>query len=56
MDVLQKVIRSEDDPSVIEKIEFNSIDKFIRKFEKRQQKCKFKIQRQKKVGLRDKIL
>lgn len=37
-EVLKKVIRNEDDKSIIERIEFNSDLKVIKKFVKRQQK------------------
>ena len=54
--VLKKVIKSEDEEGVIERIEFNSDPKVIKKFLKRQSKCKIKKDRAKKTGLREKML
>ena len=54
--VLKKVIKSENDPGKIERIEFNSDPKVIKKFNKRHSKCKSKNNKAKKTGLREKIL
>ena len=54
--VLKKVIKSEDEEGAIERIEFNSDPKVIKKFLKRQQKCKAKKDRAPKTGLRQKML
>ena len=54
--VLKKVIKCEDNPGVIERIEFNSDPKVIKKFIKRQQKCKTKKDRARKTGLREKMM
>ena len=55
--VLKKIIKNEEDDSIIERIEFNSDQKVIKKFLKRQQKCKTrKKDRQRKTGLREKML
>ena len=54
--VLKKVIKDEDTEGVIERIEFNSDPKVIKKFLKRQQKCKTKKDRARKTGLREKML
>jgi len=54
--VLKKVIKSEDEDGQIERIEFNSDPKVIKKFLKRQQKCKTKKDRARKTGLREKVL
>jgi hypothetical protein len=43
--VLKKIIKSEEDGYQIERIEFNSDPKVIKKFKKRQQKCKYKKDR-----------
>ena len=53
--VLKKIIKSEDEGQQIERIEFNADPKVIKKFIKRQQKCKTKKDRQKKTGLRQKM-
>lgn len=53
--VLKKIIKNEDDTSKIERIEFNSDSKAIKKFKKRQVKNKSKSGRQRKIGLRDKV-
>jgi hypothetical protein len=54
--VLKKVIKSEDQEGAVERIEFNSDPKVIKKFIKRQQKCKTKKDRARKTGLREKML
>ena len=54
--VLKKVIKNEDDQSIIERIEFSSDPKVIKKFLKRQAKCKNKKDRARKTGLREKML
>lgn len=54
--VLKKVIKDEDDQAQIERVEFNSDPKVIKKFIKRQQKCKTKKDRARKTGLREKML
>lgn len=54
--VLKKVIKCEDDNTVVERVEFNSDPKVIKKFLKRQQKCKTKKDRARKTGLREKML
>jgi ribosomal protein S18 len=54
--VLKKVIKSEDEFGKIERIEFNSDPKVIKKFIKRHSKCKSKKDRARKTGLREKIL
>lgn len=53
--VLKKIIKNEEDPSKIERIEFNSDPKALKKFEKRRRKCEYKKDRQKKTGLRQKM-
>lgn len=54
--VLKKVIKSEEDEDKILSIVFNSDPKVIKKFLKRQQKCKAKKDRAPKTGLRQKML
>ena len=56
-EVLKKVIRNEDDKNEIERVEFNSDLKVIKKFMKRQQKNKSKINNRinRKIVLRQKI-
>ena len=54
--VLKKVIKSEDESGKIERIEFNSDPKVVKKFIKRHSKCKQKKDRAPKIGLRQKIL
>lgn len=43
--VLKKIIKSEEEGQQIERIEFNADPKVIKKFIKRQQKCKTKKDR-----------
>jgi hypothetical protein len=54
--VVKKVIKSEDYDGVIERVEFNSDPKVIKKFIKRQQKCITKKFRARKTGIREKML
>jgi hypothetical protein len=54
--VLKKVIKNEDDLNIIDRIEFDSDPKVVKKFLKRQQKCKTKKDRARKTGLREKML
>jgi len=54
--VLKKVIKSEDVDGLIERVEFNSDPKVIKKFIKRQQKCITKKFRARKTGIREKML
>ena len=53
--VLKKVIKNEMDTSLIERIEFSSELRVIKKFKKRQELCRNKIRRSKKTGLREKM-